>query len=86
MCWSLQRRGRCLICRKAPAWGHAVCRRTAQLLARRPDLTILPLRGNVDTRVRKVMDGEYDAIVLAHAGLDASWIAGTYQLKYFRWM
>ena len=44
-------------------------RRTAQLLARRPDLTILPLRGNVDTRVQKVMDGEYDAIVLAQAGL-----------------
>jgi len=44
-------------------------RRTAQLLARRPDLRILPLRGNVDTRVRKVMDDEYDAIVLAYAGL-----------------
>lgn len=44
-------------------------RRTAQLLARRPDLTILPLRGNVDSRVRKVLEGEYDAIVLAKAGL-----------------
>jgi len=44
-------------------------RRTAQLLARRPDLTVLPLRGNVDTRVRKVLNGEYDAIVLAQAGL-----------------
>jgi hydroxymethylbilane synthase len=44
-------------------------RRAAQLLARRPDLTILPLRGNVDTRLRKVMSGEYDAIVLAQAGL-----------------
>ena len=44
-------------------------RRTAQLLARRSDLTILPLRGNVDTRVRKVLNGEYDAIVLAQAGL-----------------
>lgn len=49
--------------------GTCSLRRTAQLLARRPDLTILPLRGNVDTRVRKVMNGEYDAIVLAHAGL-----------------
>jgi hydroxymethylbilane synthase len=39
------------------------------LLARRPDLTILPLRGNVDTRLRKVLDGEYDAIVLAQVGL-----------------
>jgi len=49
--------------------GTCSVRRTAQLLALRPDLTILPLRGNVDTRVRKVQDGEYDAIVLAHAGL-----------------
>lgn len=49
--------------------GTCSVRRTAQLLARRPDLTILPLRGNVDTRVRKVINGEYDAIVLAQAGL-----------------
>lgn len=49
--------------------GTCSVRRIAQLLARRPDLTILPVRGNVDSRVRKVMDGEYDAVVLAHAGL-----------------
>lgn len=49
--------------------GTCSLRRTAQLLARRSDLTILPLRGNVDTRVRKVLNGEYDAIVLAQAGL-----------------
>jgi hydroxymethylbilane synthase len=49
--------------------GTCSLRRTAQLLARRPDLTILPLRGNVDTRVKKVLNGEYDAIVLAQAGL-----------------
>jgi hydroxymethylbilane synthase len=49
--------------------GTCSIRRIAQLLARRPDLTILPVRGNVDSRVRKVMDGEYDAVVLAHAGL-----------------
>jgi hydroxymethylbilane synthase len=49
--------------------GTCSTRRTAQLLARRPDLTILPLRGNVDSRVRKVLTGEYDAIVLAQAGL-----------------
>jgi hydroxymethylbilane synthase len=49
--------------------GTCSLRRTAQLLAYRPDLTILPLRGNVDTRVRKLMNGEYDAIVLAYAGL-----------------
>jgi hydroxymethylbilane synthase len=49
--------------------GTCSLRRTAQLLARRPDLTILPLRGNVDTRVRKALNGEYDAVVLAQAGL-----------------
>ena len=49
--------------------GTSSLRRSAQLLARRPDLTVLPLRGNVDTRLRNVLDGEYDAIVLAEAGL-----------------
>ena len=49
--------------------GTCSLRRAAQLLARRPDLTILPLRGNVDTRVRNALRGEYDAIVLAQAGL-----------------
>ena len=49
--------------------GTCSLRRTAQLLARRPDLTVLPLRGNVDLRVRKVLNGEFDAIVLAQAGL-----------------
>ena len=49
--------------------GTCSLRRTAQLLARRPDLRILPLRGNVDTRLRKVLSGEYDAIILAQAGL-----------------
>ncbi|HSB01631.1 MAG TPA: hydroxymethylbilane synthase [Anaerolineales bacterium] len=49
--------------------GTCSLRRAAQLLACRPDLAIVPLRGNVDTRVRKLMGGEYDAIVLASAGL-----------------
>lgn len=49
--------------------GTCSLRRTAQLLAHRSDLTILPLRGNVDSRVRKVLNGDYDAIVLAQAGL-----------------
>lgn len=49
--------------------GTSSPRRSAQLLACRPDLTILPVRGNVDTRVRKLLSGEYDAIVLASAGL-----------------
>jgi hydroxymethylbilane synthase len=49
--------------------GTSSPRRSAQLLARRPDLSVVPLRGNVDTRVRRVTEGEYDAIVLAAAGI-----------------
>ena len=44
-------------------------RRAAQLRAARPDLDVRPLRGNVDTRLRKVSDGELDAVVVAAAGL-----------------
>lgn len=44
-------------------------RRAAQLRAARPDLDVQPLRGNVDTRLRKVAEGELDAIVVAAAGL-----------------
>ena len=44
-------------------------RRTAQLLAKFPHLNILPCRGNLDTRLRKLDAGEYDAILLASAGL-----------------
>lgn len=49
--------------------GTSSLRRAAQLAYLRPDLSIAALRGNVDTRLRKVMDGEYDAIILAGAGL-----------------
>jgi hydroxymethylbilane synthase len=49
--------------------GTSSLRRQAQLKAVRPDLDIHPLRGNVDTRLRKLEQGEYDAIVLASAGL-----------------
>jgi hydroxymethylbilane synthase len=44
-------------------------RRAAQLLSRRPDLVVVDLRGNVDTRLGKVASGELDAVVLAAAGL-----------------
>ena len=44
-------------------------RRVVQLLGARPDLRIEPLRGNLDTRLRKLDEGGYDAIVLAAAGL-----------------
>jgi hydroxymethylbilane synthase len=50
--------------------GTSSLRRQAQLLHLRPDLDIRELRGNVDTRLRKVGDGQCDAIVLAKAGLD----------------
>ena len=49
--------------------GTSSLRRAAQLLALRPDLQIEALRGNLDTRLRKLDDGHYDAIVLAAAGL-----------------
>jgi hydroxymethylbilane synthase len=49
--------------------GTSSMRRQAQLLARRPDLTINFLRGNVGTRLSKLDAGEYDAIILASAGL-----------------
>jgi len=49
--------------------GTASLRRRAQLLAARPDLRIAELHGNVDTRLRKLQEGELDAIVLAAAGL-----------------
>jgi hydroxymethylbilane synthase len=50
--------------------GTSSLRRQAQLKALRPDLNIHPLRGNVDTRLRKLSEGEYEAIILAAAGLN----------------
>lgn len=50
--------------------GTSALRRRAQLLAARPDLEVRELRGNVDTRLRKLAAGEVDVLVLAAAGLD----------------
>jgi hydroxymethylbilane synthase len=50
--------------------GTSSLRRQAQLKAMRPDLNIHPLRGNVDTRMRKLEEGQYEAIILAAAGLN----------------
>ncbi len=50
--------------------GTSSLRRQSQLRHRRPDLDLLDLRGNVDTRLRKLDEGQYDAIVLAKAGMD----------------
>ena len=49
--------------------GTSSLRRVVQLGALRPDLVVEPLRGNLDTRLRKLDEGQYDAIVLAAAGL-----------------
>ena len=49
--------------------GTSSPRRTAKLLAARPDLEIQPIRGNIDTRIAKVRSGEFEATVLAAAGL-----------------
>jgi hydroxymethylbilane synthase len=55
--------------RRGARVGTSSLRRQAQLKAIRPDLEIRPLRGNVDTRLRKLEQGEYDAVILALAGL-----------------
>jgi hydroxymethylbilane synthase len=55
--------------RQGAVVGTSSMRRQCQLLARRPDLQIKMLRGNVPTRIRKLDEGEFDAIVLAAAGL-----------------
>jgi hydroxymethylbilane synthase len=49
--------------------GTSSLRRAVQLAKYRPDLNVRPIRGNVETRVKKVISGEYDAVVLAEAGL-----------------
>ena len=56
--------------------GTTSLRRRAQVLYRRPDLEVVPLRGNVDTRLRKLAEGRADAILLALAGLRRLSLAG----------
>ena len=58
--------------------GTSSPRRRAQLQARRPDLRFETIRGNVDTRLRKLRDGDFDAIVLAMAGLQRLELRATY--------
>ncbi|NLI61788.1 MAG: hydroxymethylbilane synthase [Methanosarcinaceae archaeon] len=50
--------------------GTSSLRRKAQILRYRPDIVIKELRGNIDTRIRKLREGQYDGIILAEAGLD----------------
>ncbi len=56
-------------------------RRRSQLLNRRPDLEIVEIRGNVDTRVRKMRSGAADALVLARAGLQRLGLESVYERK-----
>jgi hydroxymethylbilane synthase len=56
--------------RRGARIGTGSFRRQSQILHLRPDLDMRDLRGNVDTRLRKVESGEYDAVILAKAGLD----------------
>jgi len=56
--------------------GTSSLRRKSQLLALRPDLEVADLRGNVDTRLRKLDEGQYDAIILACAGLQRLGLGG----------
>jgi hydroxymethylbilane synthase len=62
--------------------GTSSLRRSAQLLALRPDLDIVELRGNVDTRLRRVAEGDFDGIVLAAAGLARLGRAGEVSFRF----
>jgi hydroxymethylbilane synthase len=62
--------------------GTASVRRKAQLLALEPELSVEPLRGNVDTRLRKMRERGLDAVVLAAAGLDRLGLAGEIGLRF----
>ncbi|KTC66488.1 porphobilinogen deaminase [Legionella adelaidensis] len=59
--------------------GTSSLRRQSQLLALRPDLVVTPLRGNINTRLQKLKDNQFDAIVLAIAGLERLQIQTPYQ-------
>ncbi len=56
--------------------GTTSLRRRMQILALRPDLVIKNLRGNINTRIRKLKEGEYDAIILAAAGINRLGLSG----------
>ncbi|HEV3152369.1 MAG TPA: hydroxymethylbilane synthase [Candidatus Baltobacteraceae bacterium] len=62
--------------------GTSSMRRRAQLAAMRPDLDYVDIRGNVDTRLRKMRDGEFDAIVLACAGLHRLGISAKHTVPF----
>lgn len=55
--------------KKGALVGTSSLRRAVQIIRVRPDLVVKPIRGNIETRIRKVHDGEFDGIVLAQAGI-----------------
>lgn len=59
--------------------GTSSLRRQAQVLALRPDIRVAMLRGNVETRLRKMKEGQYDAIILARAGVKRLGLSATFQ-------
>lgn len=59
--------------------GTSSLRRQAQVLAMRPDIEVAMLRGNVETRLRKMKEGQYDAIILARAGVKRLGLGATFQ-------
>lgn len=59
--------------------GTSSIRRRVQVLAKRDDLTVKPLRGNIDTRLKRLENGDYDAIILAEAGLNRFKVTKKYQ-------
>jgi len=77
--------GDVLVSRKVSSWeelpqgavvGTGSLRRRAQLWHARPDLKMQDVRGNIDTRLRKLAEGQYDALILAEAGLERLGLAG----------
>ena len=61
--------------------GTSSLRRQAQILALRPDVRVNFLRGNVETRLRKLAEGEYDAIIMAAAGLNRLGLSAPYAVR-----
>jgi len=66
---------------KGASLGTSSLRRQAQVLSLRPDLIITFLRGNVETRLRKMMEGQYDAIILASAGIKRLGLSAPYEME-----
>ena len=64
---------------QGPKLGTSSLRRQSQALALRPDLEVAMLRGNVETRLRKMKEGQYDAIILARAGVKRLGLGATLQ-------